>query len=132
MSITDWAYIAGIIDGEGCIDIYSPGLLALGKKRFSPRIVVTQRDSRLTDYLIEATGVGELAPRASGDFVEYRWRVNKRDDIVNLLECVRPFLVMKRQQADILLDRIKGSGRFTQRDQTRLKSLRRKWYVKAP
>lgn len=90
----DWIYLAGIIDGEGCI-----------RANNAPRVHVTNTDQRLTDWLVETFGgyvwhegksyMANAKPR-------HVWEVSARK-AQTLLREVEPYLKLKQQQARLVL-----------------------------
>lgn len=104
-SLSDWrlAYIAGIIDGEGCIS------LSKEKKTgyFIPSVFVGMCDAMCINLLHVYTGLGSLSHRAAsqgGKKPVYIWQVRGRLEIYLLLKALRPYLVVKRKQADVMLE----------------------------
>ena len=59
VSAEEWAYIAGIIDGEGTIHVFD------NHGANSPRLIVSQKDQRLLKWLQERIG-GNLYTRKDG------------------------------------------------------------------
>ena len=98
-----YGYLAGILDGEGCITI------GAGQKETCINynsIVVVQNTSRvLIDWLHNKFGGSVyLSKKATEKTKEaYMWRVLKKRDIEVLLLATLPYLVVKREQAKYLL-----------------------------
>jgi len=94
------AYLAAIIDGCGYIHIRK-----YKTKVGSPRDVYTlalsisHKDGRLMDWLVKVLGCGWSC---EGDNT-HRWVLTGRK-VGDLLEKVRPFMVIKQEQADIAID----------------------------
>lgn len=93
-------YIAGIIDGEGCIDITTAG------ERYNLRVVIKTTSEPLAHWLIEATGLGaklqerqdkRINARGKSRQKNYEWRVFTNQALA-LLEAVRPHVVVKTKQ----------------------------------
>lgn len=97
-------WLAGIIDGEGCISAY----LGSGKVKFeitidtvSPKMekhirkIYRSHDIWHTEYV--KTNPGGTRP-------VLRVRVAKKLGVIKLLELVLPFLVNKKQEAKTLID----------------------------
>lgn len=98
---TDLAWAAGIIDGEGCVHI-------LRNKHYVPsvsyilRVTVVNTDPRMLRKLQDFFGgnIMELAPRDVRHKRQWVWQVNSAR-AQRVLEQVRPYLVIKGEQADI-------------------------------
>lgn len=103
---TAWAYLAGIIDGEGCIRAASsrPRPDAL---YYHPRIMVTQR---IPDVLMwiegQFPGVGHHKSwvRRGSNRAYRRWIVSSANEVKFILEGCMPFLVLKQRQARLTLE----------------------------
>lgn len=101
----DKAYLAGIIDGEGSICLAkshshrSNGLVY-------PTVRVASTDSRLIEWISNKVGTGAI---------HYTNAMNERckschhigwasNQAIAVLEMVRPYLIIKAEQADVVLD----------------------------
>jgi len=99
---TDLAYIAGIIDGEGCIRI----LKMKDKKRegianYTLQLEVASTDEWLCRYLwmhFKGSVYKDRWIRTPKASPTWRWRVYGQN-VANLLEEIMPFLKLKHQQA---------------------------------
>lgn len=116
----DLAYAAGFFDGEGCIHMRPNGQI---------HIDMTQYDTRPLQYIQEATG-SILRFRKNGK--EYRLKTSNRELVVKFLKLVLPYLVLKREQAQLAIEFIESKlrGRIHEpniREQyyERMKSLKR-------
>jgi hypothetical protein len=103
MSPTDAAWLAGILDGEGCVSLNSANHGHL--RAYFPRVSVTNTDLRMIEKIQEITGIGGVYYRpASGNWRErWHWDVQNIEDIMGLLLAVRPYLITKGDRADLLL-----------------------------
>lgn len=91
------AYLAGIIDGEGCIMISRPhGDFSY----YSMRLEVAQKDGKLMDYLIGSFG-GSIRDSRNGASV-WKWQLSGKKAVELLTTCL-PFLVVKKKQAEIAI-----------------------------
>lgn len=89
---SDACYLAGIIDGEGCIRMNN-----------SPRLQVTSTDPRLMNWLhTRLRGYVWSEDRKPPCKPIYVWELSARAALA-VIRDVRPFLVMKRDQADIVI-----------------------------
>lgn len=108
MQDTDWAYFAGIVDGEGSVSAYffraNKGYEAYGP-RIRSMIRVSNTNRALMDWLVSHfggnCGVGRIQ-RGDRKTV-YRWEPARRD-VTFLLEGMLPYLQVKRAQAELLLE----------------------------
>lgn len=102
------AYVAGIIDGEGCLSI--TGAHVVSKKgtlywKYDAEVTVTNTSVALMNWLLKNFG-GEIMPRGkplkATHKLCYRWRLKDSKARLEFLTAIRPFLVIKQKQADLL------------------------------
>lgn|SRR5262245_7055895 len=89
------AYVAGIIDGEGCINF------SRARTTIFVRILVVNTNCELLEMLKDQYG-GDIYPlsgRHTGWNQAYQWRLSGTKAI-DLLDEIYPFLIVKRLQAD--------------------------------
>lgn len=100
-SLSDWAYVGGLIDGEGSIT-----LVAVGSRKRSPRVSIATTSFELVQYLLDTFGGHYVyRPRRRANYRDgYSWRLNGRRAL-QFLEEVLPFLreSRKRERARLLL-----------------------------
>lgn len=96
-SPTDWAYFAGLLDGEGCIHRKSRGTVG---------IKISMTDKSVLDW-VHHTFAGRLyARRASNERSSpwWSWEIERQVDVRFILQNVLPFLKVKQRQARLVLD----------------------------
>lgn len=100
LSPTDAAYIAGFFDGEGSVILF--------KKRQTIQLVcsVTNTHRGVLEWLAETTGVGGVMV---GHAATDKWRATwvwhcYFDAAKSFLEQIRPYLVIKGEQADLAFE----------------------------
>lgn len=103
MRVSEKAYAAGIIDGEGCITGNRSGL----------RVVVSTTTVEMVEWLEERFGgaictMRKQPPRRD----QWQWSIYGRN-ASRFLDTILPYLVVKRDQAElgILLDNCSTRGR---------------------
>jgi hypothetical protein len=89
------AYLAGIFDGEGHLAVTSGGI--------GLKVIVL--DEVLIDWLVEHFGGRKTVQRAQGNQPRqcFQWWEGRMARVVELLEAMRPWLVIKGQEADAAL-----------------------------
>lgn len=121
---TDKAYLAGLIDGEGCIVITKSVYERTPTPIYSLAVVVSSCDGDVLRYWAEKTGCGKVRTGAlehGNSRKSYVWWVSSRQ-AESLLRCVYPYLMLKREQADIAFkftETIAPVGGWGQRGGTR-------------
>lgn len=94
------AYIAGIFDGEGCIGIYSYSY------RCFIQLSVSNTNEKLIDFLFsKLTGniSKEKTPKKDGWKKECKWK-SGYFQAYEILKILQPYLILKKEQADICID----------------------------
>jgi hypothetical protein len=100
----DLGYLAAMIDGEGTLT------LAESRKKYwhglsiRPVVQVSNTNLLILMHLLKVTGIGNVGEgtKIAGRKRNYIWRVHAKD-IHGFLKAIRPHLIGKQQQCDILL-----------------------------
>jgi len=116
MEDTIRAYIAGLIDGEGCITITRRKVKRLKTDNwfYEPQVIVSNTDKRLSDFLLDLCG-GWVATvtktQKECHKPSYHWKITG-DNMRRLLKDIIPYLRIKKEQARIVLQfpSYKGNG----------------------
>lgn len=101
-----YAYMAGIVDGEGCISIRRQ--LPLVRKaekspRFTSRLAIRMCDREAIKLFEAASGHSATwVKNGLGGYI-WSWQVHCKK-AANLLHKLIPYLTIKRRQADLLLE----------------------------
>lgn len=104
------SYAAGYIDGEGCL-MLRPSLdksLRNPHKRWAPIVTVSCLDIEPLNFLITNFGgwiVKHKRYTSVGNTV-HTWSISGIDNVSRLLTLIYPYLIIKKGQADILLELI--------------------------
>jgi len=95
------AYIAGIVDGEGTISYTH---IKNGFREKAPFIAIKNTDKNLIDWLVKTLGgnVSEGKVR-KGWKTPYRWYKYSTLDVYDLVSVLRPYLIIKKENADLVL-----------------------------
>ena len=108
-TVAQSAYLAGIIDGEGTLFIgnYGNKDKNRGNGFFQTVIAVTTTDKCLIDWLYSNFGgwMSEYTPKQRAENCKgpvYSWKCTG-DRLTHLCEIMIPYLVIKKDQAEILL-----------------------------
>ena len=118
-SPTDWAYLAGFIDGEGCISTHPGNGRDLKRKRWRPIFSVQQADQVSLLEIYQRFQVGHFTLKKAKSGIQGRWVVNRPNEFQWLIEGVLPYLSLKKRQAEVALGMVGGT---TDRAQVRLLS----------
>ena len=110
LSEVDKAYIAGIVDGEGGIDVRFTGK---GARTPSGRVIVWNTYKPLIDWLTETIGAGRSSSRVranakvQGTKPCYMWEVNSRQNVLALLHQLLPYLKIKKEKAKTVSETVR-------------------------
>lgn len=109
LTTVECAYLAGLFDGEGCVGYYKRKG-SRSKYSFLSTVMISQSAARLMTWLRETIGFGTIYSRPGKKNIEYHWETNKKADVVEFLAAIRPYLILKGEQVDILLDHLRAEG----------------------
>lgn len=98
------AYIAGILDGEGCITIIRQKRKSykLGWQ-YQLRIIVSNADRWLCYFLKQEFGGSVQECFSPTNTKMYRWYLTSRKAL-NFLEAVLPYIHIKKSQAEVAIE----------------------------
>lgn len=99
MSDVESAYLAGLIDGDGCVNMGPVGN-SPGSFRISAQI--TSKDKMLIDYVYQTTGVGHVRPNNYKGRHAWRWDVTSHKDVILLIKRVHPYIVLKKKVCELI------------------------------
>lgn len=89
----NYAYLAGLIDGDGCI-IFSPK----GRSRVS--VVITQADRKFLEQIKDQIKSGGIYDKSRyGRGTSFNYIINRREVVCRVLEGVLPHLILKKEKA---------------------------------
>jgi hypothetical protein len=101
LSAWQLAYIAGILDGEGCIMLNST------KQGYViSTVTVSMANASCMRLLHSITGVGTLRATHRKGYTRtyYVWQASDRLEVYMLLKAIYPYLVVKRAEAESVME----------------------------
>lgn len=96
-------YLAGIIDGGGTVTINRHSRNNKGQWHLKPLLRVSDRSKELIDYLVRNFGGSCIEYRRKGHKTIYKWSVHAIRPINEILRRICPRLIVKVQQASVLI-----------------------------
>ena len=109
-----WSYIAGIVDGEGCLMMrkVNPNSKCMQKTRtkyknpkYMPMFSIGMVEKVIPDLIHKLTGYSKVREeRVQGRRSIWRFALSGSKVLVEFLENVYPYLIIKKPQADVVLD----------------------------
>lgn len=124
MKDTIKAYIAGLIDGEGCIAITKRKIKRLETDYwyYEPQVIICNTDKRMIDFLVDYYSGYIVTGKKQKDHHKerYYWKMTG-DNMRQLLRNVSPYLILKKKQASLILSfpRYNGNGQKCRTDTER-------------
>jgi hypothetical protein len=108
-AVTDWAYAAGFVDGEGCIAVVRSFSPARSKYQYGVAVVVANRERQVLEWFREMwTGNVVRLPTRNGLHRDaWNWRSPSGQSAEYFLQGIRPWLRIKTKQCDNALAMIK-------------------------
>ena len=119
LSDTQWAYLAGIMDGEGSFSIARGGRKPSyghpnGYTNWQLKISIGNTNESLHDYLLENVGGAKyMGHRSKTDKQKhgYNWQLHGKENMKEFITGVLPYLVLKKEQALVALESIAIEGK---------------------
>jgi hypothetical protein len=136
MSEVEKAYIAGLMDGEGCIAIVknSPKGRAISVS-YRVTIVMNMTDAGQMDYCQRITGAGYITRHEVNTRPNCRdrwqWSLYK-DETIELLREIYPYLILKKPQAALALefvDKLTKVKRLANRIDVELQKKKEEYFI---
>ena len=107
LSETDKAYLAGFIDGDGCIMVSHKK----GTNSYAADVGVYQSDGKILFYLKDRWGAGNIYEHKQKRGRSYfRWNISNSQG-AKLLEEILPYLRIKKLQAEGVIELERSKGR---------------------
>lgn len=113
MKSKNWSYLAGLFDGEGCIHIenymHKSPTVPYPYKQYNLVLSIVNIDIRLMKYLIATFGGVYYTDKRSNPNWASRmmWRPKGRQNKEEMILGILPYLIVKREQAEVALEYIR-------------------------
>lgn len=104
---TEFAYLAGLIDGEGTVALHRHPQYKRDRIQYRPRVLVVNTHRGVLEHLRTVFG-GSITMQTKGITDLYQWRVVGMADVKRILDGCMPFLIIKRERAEHLLRFVQG------------------------
>jgi len=110
---TDWAWLSGFIDGDGCFTcaVWEKVPNGIPTITIAPRIIISQAEQNryILDYIVQKTGVGKvyIKKEISNSFNSQEqgmYTISRLDDIRYICENISPYIVHKKLQCEMMLE----------------------------
>jgi Mor family transcriptional regulator len=103
------AYIAGIIDGEGTIDIFHDGNKS---QIMRPHMTVANTHIGMLKFLVKTIG-GNYSKNSTPSHCKqcYHWSLYRASDILALTLAIQPYLIIKKEGAKRVIQKCKEFNR---------------------
>jgi hypothetical protein len=102
-----YEYIAGLIDGEGCLYVHRGWDLSrsFNSPNYYPGLLIAMCGPQELALALKAEFGGSVSFHRSenGWRPIWQWRITGRKAIMHCLKLISPYLIVKRQEAEILL-----------------------------
>jgi hypothetical protein len=105
MELTDKVWLAAVLDCEGTISVHRSG------QWYKPTLNVTSTCIDLVRKVEQVTDAGFVTKQAFAQFknhpewkTPWRWEVHRLDKVAVILKEVIPWMIVKRKQAELLLE----------------------------
>jgi len=118
LALHEKTWLAAAIDGEGCLSLTFQNHVSATKRRSSqiiPHIRIDNTNPEFCKRAYEITGIGHFRIKDkrrgwqtldSKHKVLFTWEDRRQNDITDVLTQILPFLIIKRERAQILINYI--------------------------
>ena len=106
------AYLAGLFDGEGCVGYYKRMTKQVPYHSASLHVCMT--DPRPVQWVMDKVSYGKISIsyKANSRRTVYSWQLCNKPQIQEVLEAIRPYLIVKGDQVDVILSHWKLEERL--------------------
>jgi hypothetical protein len=98
---TEKAYIAGFVDGEGCISIARQKKFRSISLSYSLVFTITQADKTVLEYICSILGIGKIYWNGSSKSYQLIFPPKNTIDVLSL---ILPYLRVKKKQAELAFE----------------------------
>jgi len=108
------AYIAGLIDGEGCIRMQKQYDRKDWSPKYTPSINFTNTNRESVELISEFFGGTKIFEHYSGDDgfngnkVCYRTQISGKNLVMNILKKLIPYLRIKKREAELIVEYVEN------------------------
>lgn len=107
------AYMAGLVDAEGCISVNEN--VKVDKVSYQPVVTISNKSKNLMKWIVVNFG-GDFTPKEwrheNGQIYKgYDWRIYNQKHIFRFLTLIYPYLILKRKQAESMLEYVTVAGK---------------------
>ncbi len=118
---TEWAYFAGWIDGDGLLHMQKQ---VFNNTYFYPKIAVYNTKPEPLFYLhTRFGGKIEWRDRVATHATEFSLRIDDSEYVATLLEGLKPHIVAKKEQVEVLIDAMRHDPKDRQEHFDKMKEL---------
>lgn len=97
------AYLAGIIDGEGTIEVFHDGNKS---QTMRPHLTIANTHLGLLKYLVKTVGGGYSQNSTPSHCKQgYHWSLYRASDILALTTAILPYLIIKKEGAERVIQK---------------------------
>lgn len=115
------AYVAGLVDAEGCFNITKQ--ITNLQVHYHPRFIIASTYKPIIKWMVKHFGGSLYVKKAVNERREsYHWKTNSKEHTCRAISLIYPYLVLKQKEAAVLT-------RFCQLSNTHNKSEREQLYL---
>jgi len=102
-------YLAGLLDGEGYFGILPENRKTINHYKPVIKMALAEKDAFILSEIVLVLGgyIGKRNPQNPNHNISYCWQVSTFVTVQKVLDYVRPYLIIKKNQADIMNEFLK-------------------------
>lgn len=106
LEVTDAAYLAGLLDGEGSIMLISQNRAKWPLSGIRPRVTITNTNQAVLEWVKDIAGVGQVIQKKLYNTKArlcWQWQAHS-EAAESMLKQIRPYMKVKKAQADLAIE----------------------------
>lgn len=109
-------YLAGLLDGEGCVGYYCR--YTKNQPYHSASLHICMTDKKPSEWLMAKVGFGKVSYSTKPGIRKavYSWQLCNKPQVQAVLRLIRPLLLVKASQVDVLFDLWEAEKAFVERE----------------
>jgi hypothetical protein len=108
--LSNHSYCAGLFDAEGTIGYYE----RKGWEKFKPELAIQMAHKPTVEYFCKITECGTVRAcyrkDKEGKKLMFRWRISGVDDILRIAKWLRPLLIVKQEELNLLVEALQTNS----------------------
>lgn len=98
------SWLAAAVDGEGSVILRNRGRGKARAPRFQAHVVIVNNHRGFLEFAQKVAKAGNIYEGAGRRKANWQLRIERRDDVLRVLEAIEPYLIIKKDKARAAMD----------------------------